>query len=126
MVREEFPAIFQTTRHIQGMASSQDGCPVQNSAKAKKAIKDIGAEVFSILPRSPDLNPIENIFNFVSRKLSQDALEYRITKESFNEFSARVKATIENFDVGMIDRITGSIPKRLDKIIKRRGGRLIY
>lgn len=126
MVREEFPAIYQSTRHIRGKAFLQDGCPVQNSAKAKKAIKDIGAEVFSIPPRSPDLNPIENFFNLVSRKLSQDALDNRITKESFNEFSGRVKATIENFDAGMIDRIIGSMPKRLDKIIKRRGGRLRY
>lgn len=38
----------------------QDGDPSQNSAKSKDAQKDVGAYLFPIPPRSPELNPIEN------------------------------------------------------------------
>ena len=41
----------------------QDGDPSQNSKAAKTALSKIGAVQFSIPPRSPDLNPIENVFN---------------------------------------------------------------
>jgi len=39
-----------------------DNVPCQNSKIAKAAIKGIGTALLKILPRSPDLNPIENIF----------------------------------------------------------------
>ncbi len=126
MVIKDFPDVFKKTAHIRVNMFLQDGCPVQNSAKAKKAFKDVDAEVFPIPPRSPDINPIENFFNLVARQLSEDALNNCITKENFEEFSARVKSTIENFDKRMIDRIILSMPNRMQKIVKRRGGRLRY
>ena len=47
----------------------QDGDPSQNSKAAKTALDKIGAVQFSIPPRSPDLNPIENAFNLVEKKI---------------------------------------------------------
>ena len=40
----------------------RDGDPSQKSAKAKKAMMQVNAEIFSIPARSPDMNPIENVF----------------------------------------------------------------
>ena len=37
----------------------------------------VTGEVLKIPPRSPDLNPIENIFRIVSRKLEKDAILIR-------------------------------------------------
>ena len=83
----------------------QDGDPVQNSALAKRAFKDVGALVFSIPPRSPDLNPIENLFHLVSKQLEKDVLEMEIKYEDFGQFSNRVKDTIMNFPKNTIDKI---------------------
>ena len=44
--------------------------------------------------RSPDLNPIENIFHIVKQRLHQDALDRQITREDFAVFFARVKTTL--------------------------------
>ena len=55
------------------------------------AINKEHANVFKIPSRRPDLNPIENVFNSVTVKLNNDALEKEITKESFEEFSRRVE-----------------------------------
>ena len=41
----------------------QDGNPIQNSKKANRAFDAIGCKLFAIPARSPDVNPIENIFN---------------------------------------------------------------
>ena len=43
----------------------QDGDPSQNSKAAHKALARSHSELLKIPPRSPDLNPIENIFHIV-------------------------------------------------------------
>ena len=104
----------------------QDNDPSQNSAMAKEALKNIGAEVVKIPPRSPDLNPIENFFHNVKRKLRQDALEKKIARESFTDFKQRIVATITNYDRHIIDKTIKSMYKRLLQITKNKGCRTKY
>ena len=68
----------------------QDGCPVKNSKKASLALDIVGAIKFSIPPRSPDFNTIENIFNYVKSELRTQAFEKNIK---------RVKHTLENTNI---------------------------
>ena len=58
----------------------QDGDPSQNSAAARQAMDNVGARLFDIPARSPDLNPIDNLFHLVARKLDNGALENNITR----------------------------------------------
>ena len=60
----------------------QDGDRSQNSKKAKTALDEVGSRQFSIPPRSPDLNPIENIFNLVKAKLREDAFDKKSRRRS--------------------------------------------
>ena len=50
----------------------------------------VGAIKFSIPPRSPDFNTIENIFNYVKSELRTQAFEKNIK---------RVKHTLENTNI---------------------------
>ena len=68
---------------------------LQNSCKAGSAWDEIEARKISIPARIPDLKPIENIFHIVKKKLHQDALEMKIVRKDFEEFSARVKKILE-------------------------------
>lgn len=52
------------------------------------------SELLKIPLHSLDLNPVENIFNIVSKKFEKDALEGGITRESYEEFCDRVQRTI--------------------------------
>ena len=90
------------------------------------ALNKIGAVQFSIPPRSPDCNPIENMFSWVERRLTHDAIELNITHETFPEFSARVKQTMESCPVEFIDKLIDSMPGRMLKIIGTKGRRLRY
>jgi hypothetical protein len=46
---------------------------------------------------SPDLNPIENLLNLVSKLLGQDAIDKQITSENFEHISERVKSCNDEF-----------------------------
>ena len=104
----------------------QDGDPSQNSAVARAAMTRANCELIKIPPRSPDLNPIENVFKHVSDALREQAITLQIQKETYAEFKDRVISTIQSLPIAMIDNIIGSMPKRLKQILKRKGQRIRY
>ena len=53
-------------------------------------------QLLKIPPRSPDLNPIENIFKLVSDALRKQAITSRITTETYEQFKDRVISTIKS------------------------------
>ena len=77
-ILDNFPDTFERSSNPQGKLFLQDGDPSQNSRKAKNAIDVIGARKFDIPPGSPDMNPIENVFNNVKMELHKQALEQNI------------------------------------------------
>ena len=77
-IENNFIEIFKSSCNPAGNVFVLDGDPSQNSKAAKTALEKIGAVQFSIPPRSPDLNPIENGFNLVEKKLGSDAVKHSI------------------------------------------------
>ena len=115
------PAIEDRARRI-----LQDGCPRQNSKASLTAFDQNNIKVFKIPARSPDLNPIENLFHTIKKELRRQALEDKIEHENFEEFSERVKQTLLNFPARDIDKIIDSMKKRVDDIIDSGGYRSKY
>ena len=93
---------------------------------AMEAFDKVNAKLFRIPARSPDLNPIENFFHLVSRKLEKDSKKCNITKKSKEQFEQRIKDTMQNFRKDKIDKIIESMTKRVESILKGRGKRLKY
>ena len=93
---------------------------------SKQAISRIGENTFTIPARSPDINPIENLFNQVPGELKKQALEQKITAETTEEFSNRVQNLLESFSIEATDKITESMLRRTDMIQKRRVQRRKY
>ena len=90
--------------------------------KARQAFDTVGTIKFSIPPRSPDFNPIENIFNFVKSKLRTQAFEKNIyiNYETFEQFYARVKHLLENTPTKYIDKTIEWMSKRMLMVIKSK------
>lgn len=103
----------------------QDGDPSQNSALACAALKRVGAKLLAIPPCSPDLNPIENIFNIIKRILEADAIKKNISYKTYKQFSARIAETFKKLDHTLIDSTIASMNKRIDAIIGK-GSRTKY
>ena len=82
-----------------------DSCPRQNSELALKTLDHAKVKVFSISPRSPDLNRIKNFFILVNVCLREDVISLKITfAETFAEFSERTKQTMLSFSSKAIDK----------------------
>ena len=126
IVRDHFPSAFQRSPNPRGKRFLMDGCPRQNSKLSKKAIDAVGGKIFSIPPRSPDLNPIENFFHLAGNRLRAEAIEKKISSETFEEFSQRVVDCLQNFNSEDIDKIIDSMEKRIDFVIKSKGQRIKY
>ena len=95
-----------------------DGCPCQNSKKVSKVLEDVGALVFKIPPRSPDLNLIENIVALVTKALRKQFMEENIVREMYDEFVRRLRDTILNLSILKIDRIIESMDKGITLILE--------
>lgn len=102
----------------------QDGDPSQNSLVAKKALQRAKAKLFPIPARSPDLNPIENVFHLTNNELKRTAMY--VDRETRQEFVQRIRRAIYSVPVATIDKTISSMHKRLDLIITGRGQRLKY
>ena len=64
-----------------------DNDPSQTSKKAMEALHDIEAKLHRLPSRSQDLNSPENMFHLVKMNLVKEALERKITNESFEQFT---------------------------------------
>lgn len=124
--RDHFPEVFERSANPRGKLFLQDGDPRQNSKKAKVAFDDISCKQFSIPPRSPDVNPIENFFHIIRNKLHEDALSQHTVKEDFATFSTRVRDTICSYPTDIIDKTIESMGERMDLIIAGKGHRTKY
>ena len=65
----------------------EDGDPTQNCTNAKEAMSRVCCQLFKIPPRSPDLNPIENLFNVVSQTLRRTLLTRTLQKRPTKNFN---------------------------------------
>ena len=125
-VREQFPRLFEMSSNPKGKLFLQDGDPSQNSRKAQVAMSEVGARKLAIPPRSPDINPIENVFHNVKRELRDYALQNNLTHETYPAFCARVKNTLLNFSPEIIDKTIASMDKRMKMIVTSKGQRIKY
>ena len=105
---------------------TMDNDPSQTSKAAKSALEDIEAEMQEIPPRSPDLNPIENIFHLVKNFLENEAISENITNESFQEFEGRVLRAFDCIPTEIIDKTISSMEKRIEAILSSKGCRTKY
>ena len=125
-IDDNFEQMFRHSDKGENRLWIQDGDPSQNSAKANAAMKRAHCQLIKIPPRSPDLNPIENIFKLVSDELRKQALGRHIQRETYEQFQERVIDTIKSFPVKTINNIISSMPRRVKEIIARKGQRLRY
>ena len=103
-----------------------DNDPCQTSKMSLRGVSDIEAEFHYIPARSPDLNPIENIFHLIKKRLKDKALNLHIEKESFEQLKTCVLRCCDDIDTLIIDLTIKSLPKRIDAVIKRQGCRTKY
>ena len=127
-IKDHFRMAFARAgpKHSRRRIFIMDNCPCQTSKVAMKALEHIEAEMHVIPPRSPDLNPIENIFHIVKKELEGEAIRKHITVESFDEFEKRITNVLDNISVECIDRTIDSMRRRINSVITCKGYQIKY
>ena len=127
-IKKQFNTCFAKAGPKQGSKRLfvMDNDPSQSSKAAMTALQSVEGELLKIPPRSPDLNPIENIFHIVKCSLREEAINKRIETESFAQFQDRVMCALSLISCHVIDKTIESLPKRVEAIIKSGGYRSKY
>ena len=104
----------------------QGSDPSQNNKKIQQCYIGSWCKVIFNTPCSPDLNPIENVFENVKAHLCINVIESYITHETFAKFLERIKTTWLYYSTEIIDKTTSPMNKRVHLVIKAKGKLFLY
>lgn len=125
-VQRKFPYLFAQISKTRKKLWIQDGDPSQNCKSARLAWEELGANLLKIPPRSPDLNPIENVFHLAAQALNRETIARSISKETYEEFSSRVIRTLYDIPTELVNKTIESVSHRITQILSNGGLRLKY
>ena len=93
-----------------------------HTAKAvQNRLQKLGVELLSPWPaHSPDLNPIENAWSMVEQHLE------KVNSCTTQGLWQAMQDAWNKIDEGILDRLTSSLPRRLEEVIEADGGSTRY
>lgn len=99
-----------------------DNDPKHTSKHTKRHLKDCNIQVLDWPSFSPDLNPIENLWSIVKRRLAA----FDTAPGSIAELFDRVTQIWNNIDPETCNNLVESMPNRIADLIAAKGGQIPY
>lgn len=102
----------------------QDNCPIHTTPELWSYLRTLPFRILNHPACSPDLNPVENIWNLAQRKLNK----YLLTNFISNKASlfSKAKEFCESIPIEMVDSLIESMPKRIREVELNRGLHINY
>ena len=100
----------------------QDNDPKHTSGKAQKWFKDNHIKVLDWPAQSPDLNPIEHLWEHLKRRLQQ----YDNPPKGVHELWDRVAEEWNEIPPEVCQTLIESMPRRIEAVIRAKGGHTKY
>lgn len=93
----------------------QDNDPKHTSRLVKTWLNDHNITVMNWPPQSPDLNPIENLWEIVKRKINRENVK------NADDFFKRVQTAWNEVPPNIIQNLIESMPRRCKAVVKNKG-----
>jgi transposase len=104
-------------KNIQDILFQQDNGPKHTSKKARNWFQQQEIQVIPWPAQSPDLNPIEHLWNHLKKNLE----EYPKPPEGMVELWERVNREWNEIEVGVFQNLIESMPRRIQAVVKAKG-----
>lgn len=98
----------------------QDNAPSHSARATKEYLASLGLKTQNLMvwpPNSPDLNPIENLWSIIKRKVYSDGKQF----SSKAELWEALQVAARSIDGTTIENLTNSVNERIFEVIKRNG-----
>ena len=100
----------------------QDEDPKHHSGKAQMWFKYHDIQVLPWPAQSPDLNPIEHLWDYIKRRLR----EYEEDLKGILELWERIEKEWAKIPVSVCQNLIESMPRRIQDVLKAKGGNTKY
>ena len=107
---------------VEDVYFQQDNDPKHTSKLAKKWFEDQEFRVLRWPAQSPDLNPIEHLWDHLKRKLN----EYEVSPKGIHELWERVEKEWNGISEEVVQNLIASMPRRCAAVIKAKDGHTKY
>ncbi|GMF36073.1 unnamed protein product [Phytophthora fragariaefolia] len=101
----------------------QDNASIHTSKRTAEFFEEQEVMVMKWPARSPDLNPIENLWAILSRTVYDNGKKQY---SSVSELREAVLAAWESVDQATLATLVDSMPKRLVEVLEKKGGKAHY
>ncbi len=112
-------------KHVQhGLYSEfqQDNASVHTAKLTRSWFRFNFIRVMEWPARSPDLNPIENLWGYMARKVYGDCTQYR----KGDELQKSILKVWSEIPVSYMNKLIKSMPKRCVTVLETKGGKTKY
>ncbi|GBN21764.1 Transposable element Tc3 transposase [Araneus ventricosus] len=130
--RQNFPKYIETLEnHLMPFAEDiggrnwkyqQDAAAIHASNATKNYLNSKNVTVLEWPPMSPDLNPIENVWGIMSRKVYENGGQFY----SVNALKTAIESIWYNLEPEILQTSINSVEKRVYNVILRNGKTLNY
>ena len=100
----------------------QDNAPPHRSCSTKRWLSRNEVEVISWPPYSPDLNPIENLWGWLTRKVYANGRQF----DNKNDLKSAIITCWSEIPIELCESLVSSVRNRCIKVIQKNGGSINY
>ena len=118
----QLPATIKMFKMRRNFIFQQDGDPKHPSATAREWFETQDINVLDWPAQSPDLNPIEHLWDHLKRRLNT----YEAHPTSIHELERRIHAEWASISPQVCADLIASMPRRLEAVIRAKGGYTKY